>query len=82
MNFFFVLQYIEFSHIFQFQIIIQTNQKKYFKRGDLEEKQSQIYLEKHFATTKANEASSEDEKKYHHSVNMSLFFFFSVPLHL
>lgn len=46
---------------------VLTNQKKYFKRGDLEEKQSQIYLEKHFATTKANEASSEDEKKYHHS---------------
>jgi hypothetical protein len=52
-------------NIFYFFFYYQSNQKKYFKRGDLEDKQTQIYLEKHFALSKSNEASSEDEKKFH-----------------
>ena len=49
----------------------KTNQKKYFKRSDLEQKQSDIFFEKQSA--KIRESDSDHEKNSYHTVSSAHF---------
>jgi pre-mRNA-splicing factor 18 len=48
---------------FLFVLINKSGTKKFFKRGELEQRQTQLYIEKNFAAHKANEDASDDDKK-------------------
>lgn len=52
--------------------MLKNNQKKYFKRGELEQKQKDIFWEKKTALDKQHQTDSDNEKSsfhHHHSVS-------------